>query len=227
MGQPPILLLRIEFARKVLQARFKTSERVYVLQEHAGWSFITSWLVTDFLFVLQLYRWKFWSFLLTVKFHSFGIQEVWIVTAGVKMTQKENQPGKPLWSTLGDIISTLGVFSTVGGYHQFFEGYHQYIGGHSVLWEILSVLISINLKDCIVPLFTFGCIFYESWRCSSYKYRSKELSKLCVAMLPTLIITHNRVSTNKYVFIYFDKSSLQLKAYFTCNKYYCSVHFLT
>ena len=59
-------------------------------------------------------------------------------------------------STVGDILSTVGVFSTVGGYHdkcgdiminvggyleyrggvQYCGGYHEYRGGCSVPWGI-------------------------------------------------------------------------------------------
>ena len=38
-------------------------------------------------------------------------------------------------STMGDILSTVGVFSTVGGYHDKCGGYLEYLGC-SVPWGI-------------------------------------------------------------------------------------------
>ena len=37
---------------------------------------------------------------------------------------------------VGDILSTVGVFSTVGGYHEYRGGYLEYRGGCSVPWGI-------------------------------------------------------------------------------------------
>ena len=52
-----------------------------------------------------------------------------------------------MFSTVGDILSTIGVFSTIegyheyrgdvqchGGYHDTFGGYHEYCGACSVPW---------------------------------------------------------------------------------------------
>ena len=44
--------------------------------------------------------------------------------------------GGGVFSTLGDIMSAVGVFSTVGKYHQYRGGYLEYHGGYSVPWEI-------------------------------------------------------------------------------------------
>ena len=39
-----------------------------------------------------------------------------------------------MFSTVGDILSTVEVFSTVGGYHEYRGGYLEYCGGCSVPW---------------------------------------------------------------------------------------------
>ena len=40
-----------------------------------------------------------------------------------------------VFSTSGDIMSTLRMFSTSGGYHDECGGYHEFIGGYSVHWR--------------------------------------------------------------------------------------------
>ena len=58
-----------------------------------------------------------------------------------------------MFSTVGDILSTVGMFSTMGdimstvgdvqyrgGYHDARGGYHEYRGGCSVQWRVFSTV---------------------------------------------------------------------------------------
>ena len=48
-----------------------------------------------------------------------------------------------IMSTVGVILSTVGMFSTVGRYHDARGGYHEYRGGCSVPWGEKSFVISV------------------------------------------------------------------------------------